>query len=567
MASLFPNTTIPEGIKNAGEREVALKLCELLPSNVIVYHSYPWLDRDDRALREGEADFFILDPRYGIMVIEVKGGDVRYDADRSPPWYRIGGSFDPRDPYEQASKSLRYFEKIVEKRQFNVAGQLPFLRARMVVFPHTTYQDDFPPGGSAEITVDERDMHRIHERVEGIFQLMPMSIPNGGIGQQVVDKIRLALLPNFKLTPALWRTLEAQEATMLRLTEEQRNIVDTFTEGASARTGSCRISVRGGAGSGKTVLAMHLAYQIADKHSSGKVLFVCYNQQLAEWLEADLDPAYKGRIEVRHFHRLCAEWVRKAPGINWPQVGTGDAGDEFWREDAPGLLLDAIDLLEDHRYDAVVVDEGQDFESSWWDALELINARPSVGDMLVFFDPKQRLFNRDREIALPQLDGPYPLKYNCRNTVAIANYCSNIIGDNEATKPGAPAGDKPRFYEETDQISARNKVVEIVKEWLREPASLKPRQIAIISGRSLEKSCMVDVSKIGSVVVTRDIQKWRNGDVILLTSAGKFKGLEADAIVLSDVEGINDRWFTSSHAYVACSRAKHLLMTVGSKDF
>jgi transposase InsO family protein len=87
MAKLIPNYD-PAAIENAPERKVAEVLCAQLPKDVRVFHSYPWMrkERDlDKAwqgevIREGEADFVIVDPRYGIMVLEVKGGQMLYDA-------------------------------------------------------------------------------------------------------------------------------------------------------------------------------------------------------------------------------------------------------------------------------------------------------------------------------------------------------------------------------------------------------------------------------------------------------------------------------------------------------
>ena len=106
MARLIPNIDVSE-IALKPERDVARVLVEQLPDEVRVFHSYPWLrpDRNDRTgkvtLREGEADFLILWPELGFLVLEVKGGDIEYGAaDRR--WYRKlpnGGERDIQDPF------------------------------------------------------------------------------------------------------------------------------------------------------------------------------------------------------------------------------------------------------------------------------------------------------------------------------------------------------------------------------------------------------------------------------------------------------------------------------------
>jgi len=91
MARLIPRIAVDDiGLKP--ERDVARALVTQLPEEFVVYHSYPWLrsDRDARdrtTLREGEADFVVVDPDRGFLVLEVKGGDVRYEP-ASHGWYR-----------------------------------------------------------------------------------------------------------------------------------------------------------------------------------------------------------------------------------------------------------------------------------------------------------------------------------------------------------------------------------------------------------------------------------------------------------------------------------------------
>jgi hypothetical protein len=58
-----------------------------------VYHSDPWLraERHDRGrkdtLREGEADFVVVDPSLGILILEVKGEAVGFDG-QAHEWFR-----------------------------------------------------------------------------------------------------------------------------------------------------------------------------------------------------------------------------------------------------------------------------------------------------------------------------------------------------------------------------------------------------------------------------------------------------------------------------------------------
>lgn len=149
MAKLIPDYDIST-IENVPERVVAEALCAQLPKDARIIHSYPWLrkERDldkhwqGEVIREGEADFVIVDPRFGFMVIEVKGGHMFYDPE-TRRWGRHGGNHAVKDPFEQASKNLFALEKLIADRSF--PGQsLPFLRSRAVVFPNCDYQGTQP---------------------------------------------------------------------------------------------------------------------------------------------------------------------------------------------------------------------------------------------------------------------------------------------------------------------------------------------------------------------------------------------------------------------------------------
>src|SRR4051812_38531990 len=108
MVRLIP-TVDPSKIELDPERRVAEALCAQLPKDVIVFHSYPWLrpERDltrrdhPNVLREGEADFVVVYPRYGFMVVEVKGGHLDFDP-ATQRWSRAGGRHEVKDPFAQA---------------------------------------------------------------------------------------------------------------------------------------------------------------------------------------------------------------------------------------------------------------------------------------------------------------------------------------------------------------------------------------------------------------------------------------------------------------------------------
>jgi hypothetical protein len=75
MARMIPDVD-PATVEHSSEEPVYRALRDQLPDEYMILHSYPWLRpwRGEGALAEGEADFVVLHPEKGLLVLEVKGG-------------------------------------------------------------------------------------------------------------------------------------------------------------------------------------------------------------------------------------------------------------------------------------------------------------------------------------------------------------------------------------------------------------------------------------------------------------------------------------------------------------
>src|SRR5262249_40697943 len=145
--------------------------------------------------------------------------------------------------------------------------------------------------------------------------------------------------------PLIVAVNEADEA-IIRLSEQQFTILDYMR---SHR----RVAVSGCAGSGKTVLAVAKAKELAAQ--GFRVLLTCFNRALAAHLEEVVEGVTG--LEVRSFHQLCRRLATEAEvALDWPAQPTVD----FFERDLPEALVRAADRL-GTRYDAIVADEAQDF--------------------------------------------------------------------------------------------------------------------------------------------------------------------------------------------------------------
>ncbi len=548
MARLIPKIPLDE-ISLKPERDVARALIEQLPPDSVVYHSYPWLkpDRNTRGntiLREGEADFVIVMPEVGLLVLEVKGGTILYDPENRL-WHRLladGCQRDINDPFEQARRNTYALRDTIIKVSFPGEKTLPCPFGYAVVFPDCIYSGPLPPGGEASIIFSANDLPYLGRRIPSLLRKWNPQVSPRPLSRQELDKLFKGLSPTFQILPVLFRRLEEQEARLFRLTQEQMSIL-TFLQNQK------RAAIQGVAGSGKTLLAMAQAQRFADQ---GRLtLLVCYNRQLAEWLQASLPDTYQDTITISTFHQLCRKTCQEA---DIPFEVDAENPQEFWNYMAPLLLIEAIENSA-RRFDAIVVDEGQDFREDWWDPLEMLLKED--GAFFVFYDPRQNLF---AEANLPPKIGyPYILPTNCRNTKQIAKLCGQVRGIDIRVRNDAPEGDKTIINVAPTVAQQVRFCQQIVSEWLVQ-GRLRPSQIVIQSPRRRTNSSLKDLHAIRNVPITENLEEWRSGAGILFATIRRFKGLEADAVLITDIVPLNSLpHFTAADLYVACSRAKHLL--------
>lgn len=558
MARLIPKISIDE-ISLKPERDVARALVEKLPNDCIVYHSYPWLrpERNDRGsktfLKEGEADFVVIIPSHGVLILEVKGGAIEYQPEKRA-WARVLGNGNLKtitDPFEQGRKSKHHLKNQIIKEGYEARESLPFTIGHAVIFPDCEYQGPAPPGADLAVLFSSLDLEFLDRRVkDALNHWCPVPNPKR-LDTEALRIIQRGISPAFQLLPVLFRQVEEQEEKLFRLTEEQVRTLELLSQWE-------RAAIEGVAGSGKTMLARAQAQRFADVGK--RTLLVCYNKALAAWLRDSLPESYSDRIKVRHFHELCRELCNQAA---IPFAPARRNQDQFWRSEASYMLLDALDVLSE-RFDAVVVDEGQDFYPDWWPSLEALNVNAEKGSMYVFYDPAQNLFVKDNN-SLPDLGAPITLRHNCRNTRRIATTCGGILEVEIATHPDAPNGVKPKIIVAHDAEAQIKAASGCLDEWIKH-GNLNPSQVAILCPNTWERSSLQDEMQLVKVALTDDLDRWRKGGAVLFSTIRGFKGLEADAVVMLDIpEPGSVPYFSKVDFYVGASRAKHLLAILAKK--
>ena len=552
MARLIPKIE-PSDIHNSSERKVAEALVRQLPDSNIVIHSFNWTAKSRfDTIDEGECDCIVLDPDRGMLFIEVKGGIIKYLPDEGI-WVRIP-SREPKikDPFGQVSRNMHEIVKFAKKNLGR--DQFPCPYGCAVAFPDGRFSGPHPASAQREQIFDSSSLDRLDKAVRRVFSMMlwelgsPMNKPD-------LNKLQNALLPIYEVVPVYWRNIEDQEAMLHRATEDQKGSLEFLSRHQFA-------AIEGGAGTGKTLLAIAKAQSLA---ASGlRTLLVCYNRALKDWLVQNLSDEFGALLSIQTYHNLVAEFCEKA---NIQFIEGGKSPDQkFWDEVAPERLMDACDGLAcDQKFDAVIVDEAQDFKSLWWDSLESVFRDPDDKSCYyVFYDPRQNLYVKD-SVELPsELGPPYPLSTNCRNTVKIAQHCASIINERVKTNSNSPSGISPEIHSEPDWQSGFRKAEQLIRELCRpDQHGLKPSQVVVLTPGYAKDHWP---RKFKNNNVTREIDEWRVNKGVLIASLHQFKGLEADAVVLLTPPLPERQSRSHVENYVACSRAKHVLHIIHMKQ-
>jgi hypothetical protein len=551
MARFIPPLD-PATLTNNGERAVAMALA-LLPDSFSVYHGYLFLDRHQSPsgrsfFREGEIDFVIFDCHRGIIVLEVKGGTIGYDPQQG--YYRVETGEFIRNPFEQARDNMHaVVDRIRQQPEFRGQG-LPFVRGYAVVLPHCNWAGPLPADVQPEILLGYDDMPRLGERIEALLGLWSRRDSTLPLDESSVRGIREALQSAMSLIPVMAATVTDQDACLRQATDEQARVLEYM------RTMS-RVAFNGVAGSGKTLLALAQTQNFA--RDGKRTLLVCYNRPLADWLEGQFPAELRPQVHISTFHSLCQTTCQRVGVRFLPRANDAD----FWLYEAPDKLEEAAKQLptEEH-FDAIVVDEGQDFPSIWFPALRLLTKpQDDTFPLFWFFDPRQNLYlTHDLSALPPNMVGPIPLIRNCRNTRKISQRCGTIVNETFGEFPGQPEGEVVREVTEVSLRDVIRAAREQVLQWTERGGRLRPNQIAILTPQEPGEEWP---KQIGTTPLGDDFDRWRRGECILLSPHRRFKGLEADALILADIpEPGSKPYFTKADSYVACSRAKHLLTVI-----
>lgn len=550
MANIIPelSDTQIRDIPSRAEQLVYKAIKEQLPNDWLVVHSLEFVTHNPRyeSHADREADFVIFAPDYGVLVVEVKGGGISYDK-TIDSWFsvdRYGNPHPIKNPLRQAKEAKYEIRKHLSLR----LGSKKLLLAHAALFPDIDnisglQSHDVPPDilGGADALSD------IKGWILSIFKFWagdppnfdPLGVNGVYIAQDIYGK-KATILPSLALT------IERETEIQIELTNQQKSILRQLKKRKQA-------IIEGGAGTGKTVLAIDHAQNLAAQGS--KVLLLCYNKQLGNELKKRCDGIEN--LHAMNFHQLC-KWridqvkantrrdLLEESRFNYPK---GDTFDVLM----PDALINSFEIAP-LKYDAIIIDEGQDFRDEFWLAIELLYEVQDDGRLYIFQDSNQAIYSSSEELPIDET--PLFLVDNCRNTKTIHELAYQFYEGEDIEAPDLDGAPIEYISDETFQGQAQ-KIDKIVSNLVNiEHIPLQDITVLVMGDYNLAES-LLHKTKHNHLWSFKDFAPKKH---VLVETTRRFKGLESKIILLWVTD---DNKLDKKLLYISISRARLRLWIIG----
>jgi len=531
MAHLFPSDFDIEQMVEAEQRVLNIFLNELGDDWYVVPNVLVTVGGSDF-----EIDCLLVSHTDGIFAVEVKGGLVTVQDGIWRSYKTV-----IKDPAEQVMKAKHALIARLKKRKITTSDS--FIQ-HIVAFPDI---EDFP--------------------VEGAGPNCPRSIVLTGADLRYVDvAMKEIAREKTPLSPEKMRDV----LKALRPDVTEIHVDGSFVKGTTQRItkttnqhlrivieldGNKHLFVSGPAGTGKTYVATKWAERAVARGE--RTLIVCFNKILGEDLErrlGDLSASTEMHPMLRAgaFHEVLVSILGAMAPPEPSTFPSKQVEREWWRTAHIDSLKKELSFISE-RYDTIIIDEVQDFQPEWIEALTSLLEDPATGRIFQLGDEQQKIYNS--EWKTPEGYFSIPLEINVRNTRRISRFVEQLGG--APTSAAAPSGPKVSITKAGALKECRKAIAKAINEAVG-TMDIPPSQIMILtSGTDLRDqlwSEKIDDYRISS---------WddRDEDSIVCETIHKTKGIERTAIIVVDLQEHPSKTLL----YIGASRAVAYLAIVGSE--
>ena len=546
MALMFPSV-VPDYIRQDPYREAEVwvydRLREDLGDDWRCYYSRPWLGLTPTGEeRDGEADFVVAHEDHGFLTIEVKGGKV-WREEGSEQWFsknRLGITNRIKDPVKQAHDSKH---ELLRQLKDQPGWRRQYITVRHgVVLPDSGEPDHLLGSNMPRfLFAFSEDCKWLGAWVRARLSRHgeTSDTPGKGLEADGMNVLQEMLAGKIEFRTSLRRALGSDRREIERLTREQYDVLTSLED-------QSQMAISGGAGTGKTLLALEKACRAAE--SGKKTLLVCFNAPLGEYLER-LTAGIAG-VTAGSFHSICSRLSGARRQANVP--------DRTWFDyTLPEALADTVASDATLAFDAIIVDEGQDFRDGWLTALHLCLRDTKAGAFYVFYDDNQRVYHRDGGWLADLPQSKYHLTRNLRNTRSIHASSRPWYASPRVSRPSGPEG-QPVVWKAVGPHQSLESLLATTLADLMDQHGVKQGEIAILTPASASNHSMARSGRIGGVAFGPTGAD--SDGKLIFDSVRRFKGMDRPVVLVIDADLLVDPELT----YVALTRPSLLLKVFGS---
>lgn len=537
MAKMIPLMLRDEEYLSESEKEVFTALKNGLNDEWVVIYSLRWITEDDISLNKsnGESDFTIIHPNYGIMILEVKGGIINCSNGEWSSIARDNTKRPIKDPEKQANDA-----KYNLKCRFNKEKINPYITTA-VWFPDCIKEKcTLPLSMNKNILLDMNSFNKIEESIIDIFEyrIKKESFVINKLLESEYNKVLNILNPKVDVKIPMVKLANNLNMKFIKLNEEQNLFFEQLDENKF-------ITIKGHAGTGKTVLGVKKAFR--ESEAGKKVLFLCYNSLLKE----DIQKQSNGEFDVFTFSSFALEYIEQ-----YNEEANNRFNDTFCFDDMHSdFIKEAKNNKKENRliYDSIIIDEGQDFTEEWLNTV--LEFLADDGSICVFYDEHQMLYNKygRNDISFLDRGTKFVLKRNMRNTDQICMSCLNVIDVNKnSIRLNGVVGENPDLFFLEDSFDTITYLKNVIRD-LKKNEYLKDENITVLTMESKKK-----------LKIKKGIADEFSGTT---DSIRRFKGLESDIVIIPDLNSnfIEDEDLKKL-LYVGMSRAKaHVILIINTE--
>jgi superfamily I DNA/RNA helicase len=545
---IIPSNFAEHPKASPGERDIFSRLKRVEKGkDWIVLHSLELLAHTKKS--QSEADFVFLVPGKGVLVLEVKAAKT---ISHGVEGWKIGSKTEKRGPFVQAKDAMFSIMEYLEPLKVEL-GDVPFVYA--VWFTHisrATIESSISWKDEQVLTSEDlkRDITEvISETIDRLVSDLKIYKPSVLAPAKKLNDISQMLLPRFTAH-------QSPNERQKDVTEFLNAALGEQLEMVKLVTNLRAVLLPGLAGTGKTHIALHAARLAQGREE--RVLLVCYNNMLAEYLRTQMQ--HYPLVKVTSLHALMLEIA----DVDVPL----ESGENWWRGELPDLAYQNLkSYAASNRFDTLIIDEAQDIGAPEYllilDALleggfkkARILACGDFEHQGVYLPGEETLANYSQLIeGLQILD---PLTTNCRNTKMLGDFIVELL-ELEPSYDGYRRKDQesdvtPKPVKAETEIPFA--VGQLLEEALRK---YTPDQVVLLSAQKQKLGVLVEKLKFKSTEI-----RLPKTNHVRWGSPQEFKGLEALAVILIEFDTPNT--LLEETFYVGATRSIYDFAFVMSND-